>query len=100
MSFYGVGEEESLYGFYSVNSMMEQIDASLVLPAHASNLFGSIDLGGESFEIAFFNTLRKKVHAVSYSFMGANQMKQRVNSYLTRELKASTVQNPCYFKGS
>ena len=60
------------------------------------NYYGSLDLGGESLEITYYNDLRKKLQPFSYSFLGANSMKDHILKFLTNGLKTTTVLNPCY----
>lgn len=70
------------------------IDTSLT--GNFKDSYGSLDLGGESLEIAFYFDLRKKLSTSSYGFLGANQMKNLVLQHLVSGLKAATVVNPCY----
>lgn len=73
------------------------IDTSLT--GNFKDSYGSLDLGGESLEIAFYFDLRKKLYTSSYGFMGANQMKNLIIKHLVIGLKAATVVNPCYPAG-
>ena len=66
------------------------------LNGNTKNYYGSLDLGGESLEITYYNDLRKKLQPLSYSFLGANSMRDQILQFLTDGLKSTTVLNPCY----
>ena len=66
------------------------------LNGNTKNYYGSLDLGGESLEITYYNDIRKKLQPFSYSFLGANSMRDQILQFLTDGLKSTTVLNPCY----
>lgn len=80
-----------------MNYLVGEVNQSLEIDK--KGLYGSMDLGGESMEVAYYNTLRKRLQVTSYSYMGANQIRKHVNEYLTREMEEATVVNPCYPQG-
>lgn len=105
------GEEEALYGWITVNILKNTITPSFLLKGNQKTV-ASLDLGGESTQIAFLkpssnNKVGHKIdidHDIykrSYLFYGAKESMNRYELYISMKSTYSnrTVDSPCFNVG-
>lgn len=105
------GAEEGVFGWLSVNYLLNKLDQN----SNSSSSM-SIDMGGASTEIAFeigegesdqnnyiIRVGRRGLNVFSYSYLyyGTDSAHNSVNSYFLSKSKTNEepISNPCYFKG-
>ncbi|EME29604.1 apyrase [Galdieria sulphuraria] len=100
------GSDEALYGWITVNSLLNTLSNELL------QTFGVLDLGGGSFQVAFdtnsslndqsirnIPVLDKTYHVYSQSFLGMGLVEFRRRLYKFLKERDQLTSNPCFYKG-